>query len=64
VNAHAVLYGFQRITANNIANPASRFTVEVTDAGGGEVNFKFVNAVGISSSITEIYFDDGLLGAA
>ncbi len=63
-SVEAVVFGFDRITANSIPNPASQLTVDVTDAGGGNVNFRFVNAVGIASSITEIYFQDGLLGAA
>jgi hypothetical protein len=37
----------------------------VTAGPGGQVSFTFTNAVGIASSISEIYFQDGpLLGAA
>ena len=54
-------YGFTRITNNADANVASQLLVVVTDAGGGYVDFKFTNNVGIGSSITDIYFDDGSL---
>src|SRR5262249_27317131 len=60
---------FNCITNNAVASAASapQYHVEVTDAGGGLVNFRFTNDLSIQnpSSITQIYFDDGtLLGIA
>src|SRR5687768_18488478 len=57
--ARADIIGFERITGNSSADVASQLSVEVTDAGGGQVDFKFINAIDIDSSITDIYFDDG-----
>ncbi|MCI0641909.1 MAG: hypothetical protein L0Y72_30580 [Gemmataceae bacterium] len=66
--ARADFYGFTNISANSGANAplvAQQLVVEVIDVGGGQVAFKFTNAVGIASSITDVYFDDGtLLGIA
>jgi hypothetical protein len=61
--ATADLFGFTQLTSNTGTNVASQFSVEVTDAGGDNVTFKFTNNVGIASSITAIYFDDGLFTA-
>lgn len=65
------IYSFYCIT-NNGSNGAgdcaigeAQLRVEVIDEGGTQVGFKFTNAVGFASSITDIYFDDGtLLGIA
>src|SRR5688500_3166113 len=57
--ARADIVGFERITSNNSADVASQLFAEITDAGSGQVDFKFTNAIGIDSSITDIYFDDG-----
>jgi hypothetical protein len=59
----AATFGFDRITSNASVDPSSQFTVTVTDPGSGNVAFTFRNNVGIASSITEIYFQDGFLGA-
>ena len=69
-----VLLGFDRVEPSNAAeNIASQLQVELlneTDAesmfGGidvpsGNVLFVITNAVGINSSISEVYFDDGTL---
>lgn len=64
--------GFQRITSNNAENVASQLAAEVRDQAmassdfginilANEVLFTFTNSVGIPSSISEIYFDDGTL---
>jgi len=64
-SARADLFGFSRITNNADHNVASQFLVEITDAGAGFADFRFTNAALISSSITDVYFDDGtLLGIA
>lgn len=57
------IYSFDRISPyNSSQNPEDQLTVEVlgnfTDT---QVAFLFKNNVGIASSITEIYFDDGTL---
>ena len=55
------IFGFVRITSNNIENIADQLSVSVFDIGGDQVNFTFFNNVGIASSVSEIYFDDGTL---
>jgi hypothetical protein len=60
-NADPVTLGFTRITNNASVNPEAQFSVIVSDAGGGLVDFKFLNNVGIASSITDVYFEDGTL---
>jgi hypothetical protein len=51
-------------SATNCAT-ASQYTVDVTSAGGNQVNFQFFNIGASASSITDVYFDDGsLLGIA
>ena len=66
--AKGATFGFGVITANNVANVAagtSQLTVEVTDAGGGQVHFIFRNIGAAAMSICDVYFDDGtLLGIA
>lgn len=63
--ASAEIYTFVKITdGDSDSSPldvGSQLHVEVTDAGGGYVDFKFTNDVGIDSSITDFYFDDGSL---
>ena len=69
-------YGFYRVTANNPENVADQFNVRVWDdsqanaefgfTGPNQINcnevlFTFTNNVGIASSISEIYFDDGTI---
>jgi len=57
--AQADTYSFGNITNNGGVNIAAQLSVDVTDAGGGNVDFHFVNNVGIQSSVAEVYFDDG-----
>jgi len=65
--ASAVTYNFTNITCNNVecAQLGSQLQMDVLSAGvvGGVsyVDFKFTNNIGIASSITDIYFDDGTL---
>jgi hypothetical protein len=68
-SATPVYVSFTRVEPHNAnVNPASQFQClmdVVTPGPGGQVQFTFTNAVGIPSSISEIYFDDGpMLGAA
>ena len=55
-------FGFSTVTNNNATNVAigqAQMKVDVTDAGGGLVLFRFSNApAGLASSITDVYFDD------
>src|SRR4051812_16812911 len=60
-SATPVTVGFTRITSTNVENPASQFSCVVSDVSPGVVNFRFLNNVGIDSSICDIYFDDGTL---
>ena len=64
----AIPLGFSCLTNNSAADCATgeaQLSVEVSDLGGGQVQFDFTNAVGLASSITDVYFDDGtLLGIA
>ncbi|MHB1012202.1 MAG: PEP-CTERM sorting domain-containing protein [Desulfobacteria bacterium] len=57
--ASAALYSFTNITNNGNTDVGGQLSVDVT----GQV-FTFYNNVGIASSITDVYFDDGgtLLG--
>lgn len=57
-SAQAVAISFTKITNNGNTDVSSQLAADVTDAGGGQVAFKFTNAVGVASSITDIYFDD------
>jgi hypothetical protein len=62
--AYADLYGFYSIT-NTIAGDAAigeaQLSVDVTDRGGNQVLFTFLNSGPLPSSITQVYFDDGVL---
>ena len=76
--AHAsaadLTYGFNRITNNNTENVASQLSITMWDAAGAnaaysslaldgdQLLFTVQNNVGIASSVSEVYFDDGLLG--
>jgi len=66
--AVAIPIGFSCITGNLAGDCAigeAQLSVDVTDLGGGQVLFLFSNAGPSSSSITDVYFDDGtLLGIA
>lgn len=56
-SASATVISFDRLTSNSSVNVASQFAADVTDLGGGLVNFRFTNTSVINSSITDIYFD-------
>jgi hypothetical protein len=60
----AVTLGFSCIT-NNIAGDCTiaeaQMSVDVTDPGGGLIDFKFNNVGAAASSITDVYWDDGAL---
>lgn len=69
--ATPVTVNFTRITANASQNVAAQFScvVDLYQAASGSnpevVSFRFTNAVGIQSSISEVYYDDGpMLGIA
>ncbi|MDH7503966.1 MAG: hypothetical protein QHJ82_14820 [Verrucomicrobiota bacterium] len=54
--------GFQRLTTTSGYDVSSQLRMEVAvDEDAQTVGFKFFNDVGISSVISEIYFDDGML---
>lgn len=55
VSAKAVSFGFEKITSNSPDDVSSQLLLEVTDTGLG-VAFTFTNAVGLQSSITDVYF--------
>src|SRR5437867_1657591 len=59
-------YAFNtNVTNTQSANTTNQFQVEVAAGGAGQVTFTFTNNVGITSSITDVYFQDGtLLGIA
>jgi len=61
----AATVNFGCITNNNAGNCTTgeaQLTVDLTDIGSNQVNFRFINASGGSASaITEVYFDDGTL---
>ena len=62
--AQAVTLSFFCITNNNDGDCGigeTQLTVDVTDLGAGNVNFRFNNAGLDVSSISEVYFDDGTL---
>ena len=57
-------FNFVKITNNGNPSVGGQLSVQVIDpgiSGGTDVMFKFFNNVGITSSITQIYFDDGSL---
>jgi len=56
-----VISNWLNITNNGNSNVGSQLSVEVTAVGTDKVLFKFMNNVGIASSITDIYFDDGTM---
>lgn len=64
-----ITYGFTHVTTNGGAPFASsfsgQFSVNLSSFSATQVDFKFENNVGLPSSITDVYFDDGaLLGIA
>ena len=63
-SASATPFYFYNITNNGNSDLAGQLSVAVTPKGS-QVDFTFTNSVGIASSITDIYFEDGtLLGIA
>jgi len=68
VSASAVSLGFFCITGNVAGDCTigeAQLSVDVTDAGPGQVLFTFDNIGADASSIADVYFDDGtLLGIA
>lgn len=58
-SASADVFTFFKITNNNPEDLSGQLSVNVTDAGGSQVSFQFLNNVGIASSVTQIYFDNG-----
>jgi hypothetical protein len=62
----SVTLNFFRVEPHNSAvNPADQFSCVVSDFAPGVVSFRFTNNVGIASSISEVYYDDGpMLGIA
>lgn len=60
--ARAEIYGFSNISNNSVVNAATagQFSVEVTGVGD-DVLFTFTNTGPALSSITDVYFDDGVL---
>jgi hypothetical protein len=64
VPARAASYTFACLSntyAQNCADGETSLFMDVTDAGGGLVDFTFYNYSGLGSAITEVYFDDGSL---
>lgn len=62
--ATAATFGFDCITSNHASDCATgeaQLRVEVTDAGSGKVDFKFINLGPKPSSITDLYWDDDKL---
>ncbi|NQU70342.1 MAG: PEP-CTERM sorting domain-containing protein [Rhodospirillales bacterium] len=61
--AAALMLGFGNITSNDAGNAAigeGQLSVDVTDLGGGGVSILFANSGPEQSTITHIYFDDGV----
>ncbi len=68
--AGLITVGFQKVTNNNVEDLSAQLGLTVYDAAmangefglalsGNEVLFAYTNAVGIASSIAEVYIDDG-----
>ena len=58
--AAGVIYSFQGVTNSNwvdVDTGRAQLSVDVSDAGGGNVAFKFMNSGPNASSITAVYFD-------
>jgi len=59
VNADPVELSFYRISSNAAQNIEAQLHCVVSEVSSSTVSFKFTNLVGVSSSVSEIYFDDG-----
>jgi hypothetical protein len=57
-SAQAVSFGFEVLEDNSPIDLSGQLFVDVLDAGGGQVSFKFENLGPLASSITGIYFHD------
>lgn len=55
------VYNFTKLSVNTTEFVGSQLQMTVSPGASGYVNFKFKNLVGIASSITDVYFDDGTL---
>ena len=61
-NANATTLGFSVLENNSPIDLSGQLVVDVLDAGGGLVSFRFDNLGPLASSITGIYFDgDGVI---
>jgi hypothetical protein len=61
--AAALMLGFENITGNDAGNAAigeGQLSVDVTETGDGGVSFLFANSGPEQSTITHIYFDEGV----
>jgi hypothetical protein len=58
--AQAATINFFNISNNGNQNVGGQLGAEITQGVGNQVLFKFLNAVGIASSIADIYFADNL----
>ena len=61
ISSQADTFTFYNITNNVNTDLSGQLFVDVTDPGNNRVSFKFSNNVGFASSITDIYFADGLV---
>ncbi len=65
--ANAVLFTFTDLSGDGPGVAvASQITVDVTDAGGGQITFTFANSGALASNVEQINFDDSasnLLGS-
>ena len=57
--AQAYTIGFYKITNNSTSDVSGQLSVDILSTADDNVSFTFRNNVGLASSITEIYFDDG-----
>nr|WHW29720.1 hypothetical protein [uncultured bacterium] len=73
VQAAMVEYSFERVTNNNVEDLSSQLSIKIWDWSGANnefgtlltsnaIFFTVHNAVGTDSAVSEVYFDDGLLG--
>jgi hypothetical protein len=64
VAAATYSYSFACLSSNSVANcadGAGNLVMDVSDAGNNQVDFSFRNFSALGSSISEIYFDGGVL---
>jgi len=61
-----IIYDFTRITSNAPTNIAGQFSAVLHQVDATHVTFTFYNNIGVSSSVTEVFFDNdpaGVLGS-